>query len=141
MSRPIPIGDALTEPYWNALAQGRFLLPRCESCARFHFYPRPACPYCRSASIAWVPASGRGCVHSYSIVHRAPNPAFADDVPYPIAIVKTDEGPQLMSRIVRIDAEAVRIGLRVRVRIEAVADGVGLPFFEPDGDDAQRSQV
>jgi hypothetical protein len=29
----------------------------------------------------------------------------------------------------------------VRIRIETVAEGVGLPFFEPDEADEQRSQA
>lgn len=133
MSKPLPIPDNLSAPYWEHLRQGIFALPRCQACGRFHFYPKPSCPYCRSPLIAWVPASGRGDVYSFSVVHRAPTAAFEDEVPYAIAIVRTDEGPHLMSKIVRIAASDVRIGLRVRVRLKVVAGETALPAFEPDG--------
>jgi uncharacterized OB-fold protein len=104
----------------------KFMLPRCGDCGKYHFYPRPACPHCQGVRLAWAEASGRGEVYSHSTVHRAPSAAFKDDVPYVIAIVKTDEGPHLLSRVVGVAPEAVRIGMRLRVRKgEAV-----LPVFE-----------
>lgn len=109
----------------------RFALPRCEACGKFHFYPRPVCPHCASARIAWAQASGRGEVYSHSTVHRAPSPAFKDDVPYVIAIVKTDEGPHLLSRIVGIVPEKVNIGMRIRVKMHIKGESA-LPVFEPE---------
>lgn len=132
MSKPLPIPDALTAPYWEHAARGQFALPCCEGCGKFHFYPQPACPHCGAERIVWKVASGRGAVYSYSVVHRAPSAAFVDEVPYAIAIVATDEGPHLMSRIVGMPVLSVRIGLRVRVRIDAVAEGMALPVFEPE---------
>jgi uncharacterized protein len=134
MVHPIPFPDPLTEPYWKAAAKNRFVLPRCEDCGSRHFYPRPACPHCGSARITWVEASGRGTVYSYSVVHRAPSAAFADEVPYVIAVVATEEGPHLLSRIVEIEPAAVRIGLRVRVSFDRLNDGAALPVFSPERD-------
>ena len=110
----------------------RFALPRCEDCGKFHFYPKPACPHCGGVQLAWAEASGRGEVYSHSTVYRAPSPAFKTELPYVIAIVKTDEGPHLLSRVVGVAAEAVRIGLRLRVRLEQRPDGTALPVFEAD---------
>lgn len=110
----------------------RFMLPRCENCGRFHFYPRPVCPHCYGARIAWAEASGRGEVYSHSTVHRAPSPAFKDDVPYVIAIVKTDEGPHLLSRVVGVAPETVHIGMRLRARLHGKSGDVLVPDFEPE---------
>jgi uncharacterized OB-fold protein len=117
--------------YWERVRDIGFALPRCASCGRFHFYTRPACPRCRSTDVAPAPASGRGSVDSYSVVHRAPSKAFADQVPYVVAIVETDEGPHLLSRIVGITPENVRIGLRVKVCFGFGADP-SLPAFQPE---------
>ena len=136
MARPTPIADALSAPYWDNVAQGRFTLPRCTACSRFHFYPRPACPHCGAETLTWTAASGRGSVYSFSIVQRAPSAAFAGDVPYVVAIVATDEGPHLMSRVVGVRPDEVRIGMRVRVRVEAQGDAPMLPLFEFDPNDA-----
>jgi uncharacterized OB-fold protein len=130
-----PISDALTSPWWAHLAGGEFALPRCSDCAGWHFQPRPVCPHCGSQAIAWQAASGRGRVHSFTVVHRAPSPAFATQVPYAIVIVATNEGPHLMSRLVGADPAAVRIGDRVRVRLDRLSeDGPVLALFEPDPD-------
>ena len=106
----------------------RFMLPRCGDCGRFHFYPRPMCPHCQGMRLAWAEASGRGEVYSHSTVHRAPSPAFKAEVPYVIVIVKTDEGPHLLGRVVGIEPDKVRIGMRLRVR----ASKSSPPLFEPD---------
>ena len=49
-------------------------------------------------------------------MHRAPSPELKDDVPYVVAIVETDEGPHLLSRVVGVAPEAVHIGMRLQVR-------------------------
>jgi uncharacterized OB-fold protein len=132
MSRPIPTPDLITAPYWNHVSEGKFALPRCESCGRYHFYPHGACPHCGGTQIAWTEASGRGEVYSFSVVHRAPGPAFKDDVPYVVAIVKTEEGPHLLSRVVGVPPDAVKIGMRLKVKVQKIADGPALPVFEAE---------
>lgn len=119
----------LHAPYWQRVRALGFAMPRCADCGHFHFYPRPACPHCASERVAVARASGRGSVYSYSVVHRAPSATFADQVPYVVALIETDEGPHLMSRVVGMPPEAVVIGMRVRVR--AGADGAP-PMFEPE---------
>jgi len=106
----------------------RFMLPRCGSCGKFHFYPRPMCPHCGGTKLAWEAASGAGEVYSFSTVHRAPTPEFKPDVPYVVAIVKTAEGPHLLSRIVGVAPDTVRIGMKVKVKM----DGKSLPVFQPE---------
>ncbi len=120
-----------TAPYWQQARDGVFALPKCESCGKFHFYPRATCPSCRSTRIAWTPASGKGEVYSFSVVHRAPSPAFKADVPYVVAIVKTDEGPHLLSRVVGVSPDAVKIGLRLKVSMQKAPEDVSLPVFSP----------
>jgi uncharacterized OB-fold protein len=116
MSRPLPHPDFMTAAYWSHVRDHELWLPRCENCKKFHFYPRAICPYCRSDAIAWEKASGQGEVYSFTIVKRAPSPAFEKMVPYCVAIVALDEGPHLMTDIVETDPEQVRIGARASVR-------------------------
>jgi len=143
MTHPMTaLADTLTAPWWAQVERGVFAMPRCEDCARWHFHPQPRCPHCRSAALTWYEASGRGIVHSFTVVHRAPSPAFAAEVPYTIAIIETEEGPHLMTRLVGIEPDAVRIGLEVRARIESLSAGAPpLVLFEPDeasvADDSQ----
>lgn len=129
-TRPQPVADALTRPYWEAARARRLDLPRCDACGRWHFYPRSVCPHCGAGTITWAPVSGRGRVYSATQVQRAPSPAFAESVPYVVAIVALDEGPHLMSTIVGCEPAAVTIDMPVRVDFLDIGDAT-LPVFRP----------
>lgn len=124
----LPAITHLTRPFWDAAAEGRLLLPRCNACGQHFFRPEVACTHCFATDWQWVPASGRGTLYSHSIVHRAPAPGFA--VPFVLAVVELEEGPVIFSNLVGCTAEDVRIGMALRVRFERVAATVWLPRFE-----------
>ncbi|MNS97509.1 hypothetical protein D3C72_1318440 [compost metagenome] len=107
--------------YFEQLAQGRFLIPQCQACARHHFYPRVVCPHCGADTLRWTEPSGAGEVYSTTVVRSK-----AGD--YTVCLVDLAEGPRLMSRVVDMPADAVRIGLPVRARIDTV-DGEPLLVF------------
>ena len=135
-----PVNPLSSHHYWESLRTQGFSLPQCQACKEFHFYLRPACPVCASLDIKAVVTSGRGSVYSFSIVYRAPSAAFEKDVPYVVAIVATDEGPHLMTRLLKVKPEEVSIGMRVVVSgwrtrddsTERVSDGEAPPLFEPE---------
>ena len=128
MSKPLPIVDPGTKPYWDALADRRLMLKSCRACGEPHFYPRELCPHCGSDELEWIESAGKGEIYSYTVCHRPAGPAFAEDAPYVVAIVALDEGPRMMTRIAG-DRAAVRIGRRVQVSYEPAEDGFVLPFF------------
>ncbi len=113
-----------TRPFWDAAADGRFLIRRCRACGEAHWYPRPACPFCDAGGTEWVEASGRGTVYAFSAMTRAPEP-------YVIAYVTLDEGPTLVTNIVDCDPDAVAVGQAVRVVFVAAEDGRAVPMFAP----------
>jgi uncharacterized protein len=127
--KPTPLVDPGTQPYWDALKENRLILKHCRSCDRTHFYPRELCPHCYSDDLDWVDASGDGTIYSYTIAHRPAGPAYADDVPYTIAIIDLAEGPRMMSWIVG-DTDDVQIGAEVAVTYVTQEDGIVLPMFE-----------
>jgi uncharacterized protein len=127
MDRPLPVPDALTEPYWKSVQERRLDLPRCADCAKFHFYPRATCPHCGSAQLEWQTVSGKGEVYSYTVVHRAPSPAFAAEVPYVVAVVALQEGPHLMTNVSG-PPDSVRIGMPVTVAFREF-EGTVVPVF------------
>ena len=130
MPRPtLPSITALTRPFWDAAAEGRYLLPRCNACDKHFFRPEVACPHCFATDWRWVEASGRGTLYSYSIVHKAPAPGFA--VPLVFAVVELDEGPCVFSNIVGCTHDDIRIGMRLQVQFDAVAPAIHLPRFHP----------
>lgn len=117
--------------YWEACAAGKLLLQRCRTCGNVQFYPRLLCTACASDELEWLEASGSGVVKSFSIIRRAVSAAYETDVPYVVALIELAEGPTMMSNVVDCDAEAVRIGLPVQVRFEAISDAISLPVFAP----------
>jgi uncharacterized protein len=134
--RPYPVPDRDTAPFWEAAREGRLVLPRCLSCGRCHFYPRAICPHCMGERLEWVAASGRGSVHSFTVVHRPP-PGFEDQSPYVVALIDLEEGVRMMSWVTGCDPAEVRIGLPVEVVFpagpadgEAGAEEFPLPYFQ-----------
>jgi uncharacterized OB-fold protein len=129
LDRPLPRIDADNAPYWEGARKNELRLQRCSDCGTLRFYPRHHCPDCWSSSTEWVVASGRGRVHSWAGVHRAPFQAFRDDVPYVVALVDLDEGVRVFSRIEGERAAEVAIGAPVEVRFSRVTDDITLPTF------------
>ena len=120
--------DSDSRPYWEGLRQGELRIQRCNSCSKAVFYPRSICPHCHSDQLAWIVASGKGAIYSYTVVHQAFGP-FAADVPFVIAIVELQEGARMMSRIVDAPRERVAVGAAVRVTFENVAEDLTLAYF------------
>lgn len=132
IERPMPTADAATGPYWAAAQERRLVMPHCNDCGRYHFYPHPLCPYCSSARLEWREVSGRGTLYSFTVVHRAPSPAFAAEVPYVVAVVELAEGPRLMSNLAGCAPEQARIGMPLKVAFRKLSESVTLPVFEPN---------
>lgn len=128
--RPLPVIDADSAPFWAAARDRRLRVQRCLECDRHVFYPRALCPHCHTELVEWVDCSGHGTIYSYTVARRPAGPAFADDVPYVVVLVDLDEGVRMLSNLLTDDVESVRIGGRVVVRFDDVADGVTLPLFE-----------
>ena len=128
---PAPVVNADSAPYWEGARDERLLLQRCGDCGAVRFFPRYLCTECGSDSVDWVEASGKGTVHSFTIVHRAAFPAFQAMTPYVVALIDLDEGPRMMTNIVGDDALSVEIGDAVAVTFEARGpDGAKVPQFK-----------
>ena len=110
-----PLTDRFSQAYWDAARGGTLLIQCCRSCGRHQFYPRGHCAACFAPDPEWVPASGRGRLHTYTVVERTPNAEFAADCPYVLAIIELDEGPRLTARIT-----GATDGLRCDARVRAV---------------------
>jgi len=78
-----------------------------------------------------VKASGRAKVLSFTLVYRPVTQAFAGDVPYVVALVTLDEGPQMMTNIVDCPPEQVKIGMPVQVTFEDWTEEISVPKFKP----------
>jgi uncharacterized OB-fold protein len=129
--RPAPVRTAAGEPFWAATAEHRLVLQRCAACGAVQHYPRSACRVCLSTELAWIDAAGTGTVYSFTVVRRPMMPAFREAAPYVYALVDLDEGVRMITNVVGVAVDDVRIGQRVRVVFEAAEDGTMLPLFTP----------
>ncbi len=113
------------EPYFQAAAEGKLLLKKCNDCGEHHHFPRALCPFCWSDKVEWVQAKGTGEIYTYSVTRRG------GPVPYCIAYVTLDEGPRMMTNIVDCDLDSVKIGQRVKVTFKKTEGGATVPAFTP----------
>lgn len=129
--KPVPVPTKETQPYWDGCKQHELRVQKCAACGHHQFYPRLYCTACMSDRVEWVKTSGRAKVLSYTIIYRPVTQAFAGNVPYVVALVTLDEGPQMMTNIVGCEPEKVHIGLPVQVTFEDWTEEISVPKFKP----------
>jgi uncharacterized OB-fold protein len=129
MTQPViqPGDDELTAPYWSAAREGIVSLQICGECGHVWHPPEPRCPSCRGNEISWIASSGRGVVHSFTVVHHAVHAAVTGRTPYVVALVKLDEGPRVICNVVGCEPSAVAVGMRIRFALAEAAAGSTLP--------------
>jgi hypothetical protein len=64
-------------------------------------------PFLFSDQIEWMEASGRGRIYTYTIVRSNAPSSFIADMPFVIAVVRLEEGVQMLSNIVDCEPTAV----------------------------------
>jgi uncharacterized OB-fold protein len=130
MPVPVPRPNLETKPFWDATAEGRFVLPRCNACATIIWTPRLFCPGCGSTDVSWFDASGRGTIYSFSIIRKGQG-QYREAGPYVLAYVELEEGPRVMTNIVDCDPESLEVGQAVRVVWHDTGEGPALYRFTP----------
>lgn len=128
--KPLPVITEESHPFWEGCRMGKLMLQRCVECQQYQFYPRLYCVECGADAPAWVEVSGRGVVYSYTIIRQNKSPEFRNDVPYNVAIVQLAEGPRMLSNIVEVSHDDLRVDMPVMVVFDAVTDTITLPRFK-----------
>jgi len=127
---PVPPVNPETKLFWDATAQGRLLVRRCDDCQSLIWYPRAICPECSSLHTSWLEVSGRGSVYSYTVNYRGEG-RYAGSAPYVLAYVELDEGPRMLTNIVESGDTGVAVGMPVEVVFHDTGEGSALPRFRP----------
>jgi uncharacterized OB-fold protein len=127
MNRPGPEITPESKPYWDSIAAHAMALQRCTRCETFRFYPTPVCPHCFSTGFTWEPLSGEATLYSYSVVHKPVTDAFAEEAPYVVALVALAEGPTLMTNLLEVPEEEIKIGMALRIGYRDF-EGFSLPM-------------
>ncbi|SEB91471.1 hypothetical protein SAMN05519104_0376 [Rhizobiales bacterium GAS188] len=90
------------------------------------FHPRVFGPRTGNADLEWRVSAGIGTVHATTVNHPR------DAAPYNVALIDLDEGFRMMSRVEGIAPQAVKVGMRVKLRIlQGEGEAPPLPVFVP----------
>ncbi|MCT4357269.1 OB-fold domain-containing protein [Streptomyces sp. Je 1-79] len=125
--RPRPVINRDNAGFWEGVAAHRLLVQRCGACATLRFPWLPGCNACGSQEWDAVEASGTGTVFSYVVMHHPPFPAF--DPPYAVGLIELAEGVRMISNVVGVPYDKVRIGVPVRLEFLRVDEELELPVF------------
>src|SRR5262245_36430680 len=105
------------QPFWDALDAGNFVLARC-TCGAYYARSQ-ACLRCGAdaQTLTWVLASGRGTVRTFVVFDKPYHPYFKERLPYVVAVVTLEEGPEITTNVVDTNVTDVEIGMPVRIII------------------------
>jgi uncharacterized OB-fold protein len=126
--RPDPVADGDVR-FWSFVADGELRLQRCADCGTHRHPPSPVCAVCGSTADAWEPASGRGELWAFTVIHPPTLPAFSARTPYAAVVVRLEEGVFLVGNVVDCAPEDLSVGMPVEVVITEVEPGLRLPLF------------
>jgi uncharacterized OB-fold protein len=146
---PVPLtktyADESTRPFWDAASEGRLVGARCTRCGTFQIPPEPFCFECRNDSYDWVDLPGAGTIYAFTVVRRALAPPMETAVPYVSAIIELDgtqgAGARFAANVIDCNPDSIRIGDRVEVLFDNIADDVWIPRFRliPAADSRDRA--
>ena len=129
--KPLPGITPDNKAFWDYMKQHEFRVQKCKDCGELFYPPSAVCYNDLSPNFEWVKLSGKGKVYSYVIVRRAGMPAFAEEIPYIVAIIETEEGIRYSSNIIDCDIEDVYVDMPVEIVFEDVTPDFTLPKFKP----------
>jgi uncharacterized protein len=122
VTRPIPVPNEWTKPFWDAARRGVLELQRCQSCGNFQHPPYATCVKCIGTELKF---------YAYTIMYHTGDKRFASAVPYASIIVELDEAPGalLAGNLLEADYTEAKVGRRVEVIFEKLNDDITLPQF------------
>ena len=129
VTRPIPVPNEWTKPFWDSAKEGVLRLQRCQSCRKFQHPPFATCVNCVSTDLKFEAVEGKGSIYAYTIMYHTGDKRFASAVPYASIIVELDDAPGALMAGNLLDAEytEAKVGKRVAVTFQRLNDDFTLP--------------
>lgn len=115
----------ITTPYYEAAAEGRFIIQQCDDCGFHRHLPIDVCYHCHSWNWHWDETlPGTGSVFTWTWVDRPMSEALAEAGTYNISVVELDGivgGPiRLLTNVFGVTKETLTPGLKVKVAFDPV---------------------
>jgi uncharacterized OB-fold protein len=127
-NKPIPVPDEPSAPFFDGARRHELMLQQCQACKAWMWPVKHRCVECFSDQVTWLPASGRGTLHTFTVVHHA-YPGFGHDVPYNVAVVELEEGVRMTADVVGCANSELDIGMAVEVVFDDLSATATLPRF------------
>jgi uncharacterized protein len=130
---PFPDPGLDSEDFWDFCQKRQLKFQFCNKCHEPRHPPVPLCPNCQSSEHGWRDAPEIGRIYTYTIVHYASHPDVSDHLPYVVILVEFPEMPgvRLVSNLLSVSAENVKIGMNVQLHWERGPEDTWLPRFTP----------
>jgi len=129
--RPLPTPTNITQEFWDAVKEKRFLLQYDPEAGKYQFYPRGLSLHTGKRNLEWREASGKGTLFSYTETY-VPTRGFENLAPYLIGLVELEEGVRLMSLLHNCTVDDIEIGMQMRLCWDELTEGYNYFAFEPD---------
>lgn len=131
MPKPVPIPDAVTQPFWDAVNGHRLVAQYCRSCERFQHPPQARCSRCGGDQVEFRPLSGKGTIYSWQVMHDTRIGLMQEYQPFVIAVIEVDESPDVwfLTNLPGSQVGEFQIGDPVEVEYEEIRPGKFLPQF------------
>ncbi|MFZ0667227.1 MAG: OB-fold domain-containing protein [Acidimicrobiales bacterium] len=126
---PVPNPSVRSREYWDACRRGVLTYQQCSGCGFIGLRSFTVCARCLSHESRRKVSDGRGSLYSWTVVWRAPGPAFV--VPYAPAVVELDEGFYMVSAVIGCETTDLTAGMRLEVEFHQVSEEIALPYFAP----------
>lgn len=107
-ARPLPVPTPISQPFWDGAKEHRLLVQWCRVCDSVIWYPREFCPHCLESDEApqWIEASGKGRIHTFTVIRQAAHPFFNEQAPYLFGVVELAEGVRMYTNFLTPIEEA-----------------------------------
>ena len=128
--RPLPRRHGYAGEFYAYCRKHELRFQHCIDCGTWRHLPRDMCAKCGSFRFEWRKSSGRGKLFSWTTVAQPMLPPFADAVPYSPVIVELEEGVRMVTWLINVKPEELRLDMPVEVAFDDVTSEVTMPKFK-----------
>jgi len=89
VTRPIPVPNEWTKPFWDAARRGVLELQRCQSCSHFQHPPYATCVQCMATDLKFEAVPRCRTIYAYTIMYHTEHKRSRSRAP-PSIIVELD---------------------------------------------------
>ena len=126
---PIPEPSIDSQPFWDALNEGRLVFQACGDCGKLRHYPRPICDECYSDHVEWKTSNGKGVIYSWTETHHPFHIGFRGETPYILVTAEFDGGVRMQTQLLGAKVEDLKIGMHVEVVLTKATEDLTLPLL------------